>query len=78
MDIQKAKDFFAVGAIEEVSAAPAPMGKGWIIAFRFTAGKGDILETALGDTKVFSSLDTLFGQVSQITGRPLRHVLFGV
>jgi hypothetical protein len=78
MNIQKAKDFFAVGAISEVSTARAPMDDGWIIAFRLTAGKGDILETALGDPKVFSSLDTLFGQVVQITGRPVRHAVFGV
>lgn len=80
MDMQKAKDMFGVGAIAEVSVARAPLdaASGWIVAFRFKAGNGDVLETALGRVKVFSSLDTLYGQVEKITGRPVRHAVLGL
>lgn len=70
MDMQKARDFFEVGAIVSFGAVRNPMGKGWLLSVK---GKGMndtwTLMTALGKPKVFSSLDTLVGQVEQITGK---------
>lgn len=69
MQISQAKEYFELGVVTSVVASPYPMGKGWLLTFEGKEGKRWILETKLGKPKVFASMDTLVGQVEQITGR---------
>lgn len=71
MQISQAKELFEHGVITSVFVSHVPMGKGWMMGFRLKEGKHRLLETKLGKVKEFSSLDTLVGQVAEITGRPV-------
>lgn len=73
MQTKQAKVYFSAGMIQGLEVQPAAMQKGWMVLVkaRFLV-EDEFLTTALGAIKVFSSLDTLFSQVEQITGRPVR------
>lgn len=67
MNIKQAKQFFSFGVIKGFSIVKDPMGSDWLLQIRTATGT-ETLETAVGYTKKYSSLDTLIGQVSVITG----------
>lgn len=69
MQIGQAKDYFELGVVTGFFASREPMGKGWIMGIWGKEGKHWVLETKLGKVKAFSSLDTLVGQVQEITGK---------
>lgn len=70
MNIKEAKSFFEHGIISQFRAEPAVMGRGWMLVFCKTGGGGDeTFETALGEPRVFSSLDTLVRTVEDIGAR---------
>jgi hypothetical protein len=71
MQIGQAKQFFEVGVVTGFFASREPMGKGWIMGIWGKEGKHWLLETKLGKVKAFSSLDTLVGQIQEITGTPV-------
>lgn len=68
MQIKEAKDYFELGVITGFTITPRPMGKGYYLGIQGKEGKHWVLETKLGEVKVFASLDTLVGQVRDITG----------
>lgn len=68
MQISQAKEYFELGVVTKIVVSPVPMGKGWLLTFEGREGKRWVLETKLGKPKVFASLDTLVGQVEQVTG----------
>lgn len=79
MQIKDIKIFFAAGLISKLELRPAVLQKGWTLSYMAPSlGGENELTTALGDVKVFSSLDTAFGQVAQITGRPVQSALLVV
>lgn len=79
MQIKDAKTYFTAGLIEKIEVRPALYEKGWTVVCQLPRlGGEDIITTALGDIKIFSSLDTLVRQIEQITGRPIQSATLGV
>lgn len=68
MQIGQAKEYFDLGVITGFTVTPRPMGKGYYLGIEGKEGKRWVLETKVGEVKVFASLDTLVGQVKLITG----------
>lgn len=69
MNIKQAKEYFEIGAITSFHILRDPMGSGWLLVVETLAGKSSTLQTALNKDKVFSSLDTLHGEIESIAGR---------
>jgi hypothetical protein len=69
MQLKTAKEYVALGVVRGFRAERVPMGKGWQLV---VVGRGIheewILQTALNETRVFASLDTLVSTVEGITG----------
>ena len=70
MKIKQAIEYFEDGMITGFDAVrdPLVMG-GWLLSISGKNGKCWTLQTALGEERSFSKLDTLIGQVEAITGR---------
>ena len=70
MKLKAAKDYYEMGVLTGFDAVRDPMVPGaWLLAISGKEGHSWTLRTALGKDKSFSSLDTLIGQVEEITGR---------
>lgn len=62
------REFFALGVVSKFVILPEPMSSGWYLSV-CVSDEYRHLETARGGVRVFSSLDTLVGQIEGITGR---------
>ncbi len=70
MQLKQAKEYFELGVITGFEVVRLAMGGGtWTLIIQGKEGRTWMLETQLGKTKQFASLDTLVGQVEEITGR---------
>lgn len=70
MKIKQAKEYYEDGMITGFDAVRDPlMTGGWLLSISGKQGKSWTFETALGEPRSFSKLDTLVGQVEAITGR---------
>lgn len=71
MKLKQAREYFELGAISGFDAVRDPTRPGyWMLSITYSKGRNDTtLETALGDTKSFATLDTLVKEVAGITGR---------
>lgn len=69
MNIKQAKEYFELGIIRGFESVRDPMGTGWLLVIVGKEGRSWTLQTAKGEEKVFSSLDTLMGEVEKIAGR---------
>ena len=69
MKVKQAKEYFELGIITGLDAVRDPMGKGWLLVVVGKEGRSWTLQTAKGESKTFSSLDTLVGEIEAITGR---------
>jgi hypothetical protein len=68
VDAKMLREFFALGVVSKFTVQPEPMSSGWYLV-ACVKGEDKALETARGGVRVFSSLDTLVGQIEGITGR---------
>lgn len=69
MNIKQAKEYFELGIIRGFESVRDPLSTGWMLVIVGKEGRSWTLETAKGEEKVFSSLDTLMGEVEKIAGR---------
>lgn len=70
MKIKQAKEYFDDGMITGFCATRDPLNPaGWLLVIEGRNGKSWTFQTALGDARSFSKLDTLVSQVEAITGR---------
>lgn len=70
MKIKNAKEYYELGVLTGFDAVRDPLASSaWILSISGKDGRSWTLETAKGDVKSFSSLDTLVGEVESITGR---------
>jgi hypothetical protein len=70
MNIKKAVEYFDLGMIRGFfSVRESSQGAGWLLVIVGPDDRSWTLKTAKGDDKVFSSLDTLMGEVEKISGR---------
>lgn len=70
MQIKQAKEYFELGVITGFEVTRLAMGGDtWNLIIQGKEGRTWMLETQMGETKKFASLDTLIGQVEDITGR---------
>lgn len=70
MQLKQAKEYFELGVITGFEVVRLAMGgDAWTLIIQGKEGRTWMLETQLGKTKQFASLDTLVGQVQEITGR---------
>lgn len=70
MKIKQAKDYYEDGVITGFDAVRDPMVPGgWLLVICGKQGKSWTFQTALGEPRSFSRLDTLVGQVEAITGQ---------
>lgn len=70
MKIKQAKEYFHLGVLTGFDAVRDPLTQGsWCLVISGKNGHSWTLQTALGHDRSFSSLDTLVGQVEDITGR---------
>lgn len=66
MKIKQAKEYYELGVLTAFHAVQDIEPGKWVLAIEGKEGRSWTLETALGKTKVFSSLDTLAGEVAEI------------
>ena len=70
MKIKQAKEYYEDGMITGFDAVRDPMvSGGWLLVISGKQGKSWTFQTALGEPRSFSRLDTLVGQVEAITGQ---------
>jgi len=70
VQLKQAKEYFELGVITGFEVVRLAMGGDtWTLIIQGKEGRTWMLETQLGKTKQFASLDTLIGQVQEITGR---------
>jgi len=69
MNIKQVKQLFENGAITSFHVLHDPLSPGWLLVFETITGNSHTLQTSLNKDKVFSSLDTLFGEIESIAGR---------
>jgi hypothetical protein len=70
MKLKQAKEYFDLGVLTGFDAVRDPLRPGsWLLSISGKDGRNWTLQTALGHERSFSSLDTLIGQVEDITGR---------
>lgn len=70
MKIKQAKEYFEDGMITGFDAVRDPMVPGgWLLSITGKNGRCWMLETALGEPRSFAKIDTLIGQVEDISGR---------
>ena len=70
MNIKQAKEYYELGILTEFYAVRGPLTpRGWLLVVARTDERNWTLKTALGKDKVFASLDTLIGEVEEISGR---------
>ncbi|WP_121169295.1 hypothetical protein [Nitrosovibrio sp. Nv6] len=70
MNIKQAKEYYELGVLTEFSALRDPLTpRGWLLVVSGKDERSWTLKTALGKDKVFASLDTLIGEVEDISGR---------
>jgi hypothetical protein len=70
MRLKQAKEYFDLGVLTGFHAVRDPLSPGcWLMVIEGTQGNSWTLETALGQPKSFSSVDTLIGQIEDIGGQ---------
>ena len=69
MKLQQAKEFYALGAVKSISASKDTLTKDWALLFLLSNDTAQYLETATGKKKLFTSANTMIGEVEQITGK---------
>ncbi len=69
MKIAQAKEYFDLGVITRFYAVRDLNPSAWLLCIEGREGRSWTLQTSKGESKVFSSLDTLAGEISKITGR---------
>ena len=69
MKIKDAKEYYELGVLIGFDAVRDPMAPGWLLVVSGREGRSWTLETALGGSKVYSTLDSLVVEIERITGR---------
>lgn len=70
MKIKQAKEYFEDGMITGFDAVRDPLTPGgWLLVVNGRNGRSWTFQTALGEDRSFSKIDTLIGQIEAITGR---------
>lgn len=70
MKIKQAKEYFDDGMITGFDAVRDPLNPGgWLLVVNGRNGRSWTFQTALGEDRSFSKIDTLIGQIESITGR---------
>lgn len=69
MKLAKLKEYYSLGLIDGVSAVPTDGG--WLLCVDSKSNPyGLTVKTALGEEKVYSTLDSLDRDVQRVTGSP--------
>jgi len=69
MKIKQAKEYFHDGMVTGFYAVRDPLAAScWLMVIEGHGGKSWTLQTALGEPKSFASVDTLLGQIEDISG----------
>jgi hypothetical protein len=69
MKLAKAKEYFELGVITSMSAVSLGAAGGWILCVESKSNAwGNTLQTALGEDKVYATLDSLNRDVERIIG----------
>ena len=69
MKVKQAKEYYELGILTGFYAVRDPMTTGWLLEVVGKQDRSWTLQTAKGEPKTFSSLDTLVGEIESITGR---------
>jgi len=70
MNIKQAKEYYELGIVTGFSVIRDPLTpRGWLLVVVGKDERNWTLKTALGKDKVFASLDTLIGEIEEISGR---------
>ena len=70
MKIKQAKEYFEDGMITGFDAVRDPLVPvGWLLVINGRNGRSWTFQTALGEDRSFSKIDTLIGQIEAIIGR---------
>jgi hypothetical protein len=69
MKLAKAKEYFDLGVITSLSAVSAGSEGGWMLCIESKSNAwGNTLQTALGEDKIYATLDSLNRDVERIIG----------
>jgi hypothetical protein len=69
MKINTAKEYYALNVLTGFDAVRDPLSKGWLLSISGKEGRCWTLQTALGITKSYATLDSLVAEIERITGR---------
>lgn len=70
MKIKQAREYFELGVITGFDAVRDPLKPGnWLLVISGKEGRSWTLNTAKNEERSFASLDTLIGDIEDITGR---------
>ena len=69
MKLAKAKEYFQLGVITNLSAVSTGFEGGWLLCIESESNAwGNTMQTALGQEKVYATLDSLNRDVERIIG----------
>lgn len=68
MNTKKAKEYYELGILTGFDAIRDPLGGGWLLVVVGQDDRSWTMQTARGDEKTYSKLDTLVEEVESITG----------
>lgn len=68
MKIAKAKEYFELGLLKSFAAVRVDDPEGWMLTIEGPESRSWVMKTALGQDKVYSTLDTLSTEVQRIFG----------
>lgn len=70
MQLKEAIEYFKISEIRGFSAIPYPMQAGsWLLELAGREGRTYTMQTARGESKAYSTLDTVAKEVERIAGR---------
>jgi hypothetical protein len=69
MKIATAKEYYELNVLTGFDAVRDPLSHGWLLSISGKEGRCWTLQTALGATKTYSTLDSVVVEVQRITGR---------
>lgn len=68
MKLAQAKEYYEMGILKSFGALKDPLTDGWLLAVEIQDGRSWTMHTALGEPKVYASMDSITKEVDRIIG----------
>jgi hypothetical protein len=68
MKLAQAREYYELGVLTALFALKDPASAGWLLVIEGQEGRSWTLQTALGEPKVYATVDSLTKEVERIVG----------